>query len=442
MDDASSDLGLWRIIQSFANRDPRIKIARRSKSGHVCATSNDALTLATGEFIALLDHDDELAPTALYHAACALNRQPSLKLIYTDEDKLDAQGHRRQPHFKSDWNPDLFTGQNYISHLGIYATRLVREVGGFREGFEGAQDYDLALRCIERIDAAQIAHLPCVLYHWRMTDESTAASADAKPYTMKAATRAVREHLARTGTDATVEPNREIYLRVKYPPPTAEPLVSIIIPTRDRIELLRQLIETIFSKTEYPNYELVIVDNESSEKAAIDFLDEVRGDNRVLVERAPGPFNFSRLNNVGVARAKGDFVALMNNDLEVINGDWLTEMLSHAIRPDVGAVGARLWYPDGTLQHGGVIFGFGGVAGHIHGGTRDDDGYFSRQHLTQDLSGCYRSHHVRSERCLLGDERFRRGQTGGRVWRRRFLSPFAQRRLSHRLDTTRRIFSR
>lgn len=386
VDDGSSDSGLWRIIQDFVGRDAQIKAARRSETGHICVTSNEALAMATGEFIVLLDHDDELAPTALYHAAYELNRRPDLQLIYSDEDKLDSKNRRCQPHFKSDWNPDLFTAQNFISHMGIYATNLVREVGGFRKDFEGAQDYDLALRCIERINAEQIAHLPYVLYHWRMTDQSTAASAGAKPYTLEAAARAMREHLARTSTTATVEPSREIYLRIKYPPPIGNPFVSIIIPTRDRVELLRRLVETIFSKTEYSNYQLIIVDNESAEKAAIDFLNELRGDNRVLIERVAGPFNFSKLNNIGVSRAPGDFVALLNNDLEVINGDWLTEMLSHAIRPGIGTVGARLWYPDGTLQHGGVILGFGGVAGHIHGGTREDDGYFSRQHLTQNLS--------------------------------------------------------
>lgn len=386
VDDASSDSGIWRIIQDFVSRDARIKAMRRSETGHICGTSNDALAMAAGEFIVLLDHDDELAPTALYHAAYELNQQPGLQLIYSDEDKLDSKDRRCQPHFKSDWNPDLFTGQNYISHMGIYAASLVREVGGFRAGFEGAQDYDLALRCIEKINAEQIAHLSYVLYHWRMTDQSTAAAAGAKPYTLDAAAHAVRDHLARTGTTATVEPSREIYLRVKYPPPTGDPLVSIIIPTRDRVELLRQCVATIFSRTEYPNYQLVIVDNGSSEKAAVDFLDELCRDSRVLLERVPGPFNFSKLNNIGVARAAGDFVALLNNDLEVISGAWLTEMLSYAIRPGIGAVGARLWYPDGTLQHGGVILGFGGVAGHIHGTTREDDGYFSRQHLTQDLS--------------------------------------------------------
>lgn len=385
VDDASADPGLWKLIQDYG-RDVRFKVVRRTEHGHICAASNDALAMATGEFIALLDHDDELAPTALYFAALELNARPELQLLYSDEDKLDSHGRRCHPHFKSDWNPDLFTGQNYISHLGIYHTALAREVGGFRVGFEGAQDYDLALRCIEKITSRQIAHLPRVLYHWRMTEQSTAASPVAKQYAVEAATRAVREHLARNRVAAAVEPHREIYLRVKYQAPADAPLVSMVVPTRDRVELLRQLIESIFTKTDYPNYEVIIIDNESCEPATLEFLNELKADSRVSIHRVPGPFNYSKLNNVGVAQARGSVIALMNNDLEVINSDWLTEMLSHAVRPGVGAVGARLWYPDGTLQHGGVIVGFGGVAGHIHGGTREDGGYFSRQHLTQNFS--------------------------------------------------------
>jgi len=386
VDDASGDSSLWKFLQNCGQRDARIKVVRRSEHGHICAASNDALVMATGEFVALLDHDDELAPTALYFAALELNRRPDLQLLYSDEDKLDRRGRRCQPHFKSDWNPDLLTAQNYISHLAIYRTALAREVGGFRTGFEGAQDHDLALRCTEKIDADQIAHLPRVLYHWRTSEQSTAAGLIAKPYALDAAARAVREHFARNGVAATVERHREIYLRVRYPAPDEAPLVSMVIPIRDRVELLRQLVAGIFAKTEYPNYELVIIDNESCEKATLDFLNELKRDPRVLVHRVPGPFNYSQLNNIGVEQARGSVISLMNNDLEVINRDWLTEMLSHAIRPDVGVVGARLWYPNGVLQHGGVILGFDGVASHIHGGTREDDGYFSRQHLTQNLS--------------------------------------------------------
>ena len=388
VDDASTDPSLWRTIQNYAKNDQRIKELKRTEQGHICAASNDALSMASGQFIALLDHDDELAPTALYFAALQLNERPDLQLLYSDEDKLDSHGRRCQPHFKPDWNPDLFTAQNYISHLGIYSTALVRQVGGFRSGVEGAQDYDLALRCIEKIGPEQIAHIPRVLYHWRMSGESTAAAAATvnKPYALDAAIKVVREHLVRTNVTATVEQNRQIYLRVKYPTPDVTPRVSIVIPTRDRIELLQNLLKSIFTKTEYPNYEVVVIDNESSNQETLKFLSDLQADDRVQIHRVAGPFNYSKLNNIGVSRAEGSVVVLMNNDLEVINGDWLGEMLSHVLRPGVGAVGARLWYPDGILQHGGVILGFGGVAGHIHGGTRADEGFFSRKQLIQDFS--------------------------------------------------------
>ena len=386
VDDASTNPGVWKLVQAFARRDKRIRVVRRQEHGHICATSNDALDMATGEFVVLLDQDDELAPTALYFAAFALNQNPRLQLLYSDEDKLDRHGHRCQPHFKSDWNPDLLTGQNYISHLGVYRTELARAVGGFRVGFEGAQDYDLVLRCIERIEEDQIAHLPRVLYHWRMAEESTAAIPHAKPYALDAAARAMREHLARKQITATVEPHRDIYLRVKYPVPSNEPLVSMIVPTRDRVELLQQLIESVFAKTQYQTFELLIIDNGSSEPATLEYLESLKENRRVLIHPVPGPFNYSRLNNIGVSKARGTVIALMNNDLEVINPNWLSEMLGQLMRPKIGAVGARLWYPDGALQHGGVILGSGGVAGHIHGGKREEPGYFSRQYLTQNLS--------------------------------------------------------
>lgn len=383
VDDASTDPRVWSLLQTFARRDRRIKIQRRDTRGHICAASNDALALATGEFIALLDHDDELAPTALYHAAERLNRERSLKILYTDEDKLDRAGRRGQPHFKSDWNPDLLRSQNYVSHLGIYDRELVREAGGFRAGFEGAQDYDLLLRCSEKIAPAQIAHIPRVLYHWRMTPGSTAGGATAKSYAHDAAVRALQEHLDRTSPGATAEPDHRIYLRARYPVPSGEPLVSLIIPTRDRADLLERMIGSVLEKTGYPHFEIVVLDNDSQLPGTFKFLEELKRDRRIRVHPAPGEFNYSRLNNLGVSLAGGQFVALMNNDLEVINGDWLGEMLSHAVRPEIGAVGARLWYPDGTLQHAGVIVGAGGVASHLHGGTREDDGYFSRPHLTQ-----------------------------------------------------------
>lgn len=386
VDDASTDPRVWKIIERFTEADRRINAHRRATNGHISAASNDALALATGEYIALLDHDDELTPHALYFAAVELNRVPDAQVIYSDEDKLDARGRRTDPYFKPDWNPDLFSAQNYVSHLGVYNAELVRRIGGFRVGFEGSQDYDLLWRCTEQIAAAQIRHIPRVLYHWRVAQESTATFALAKPYAQEAAIRAAQEHFERSGVAAEVERHYANYLRVRYGLPAKRSLVSLIITTRDRAEHLRRCVESILAETEYQPYEMIVIDNDTSEPAALDYLQELQARRVASVHRVAGAFNFSRLNNIGVTRANGSVVALLNNDLEVKNGDWLDEMVSHALRPEIGAVGARLWYPDGTMQHGGVILGSGGVGSHAHAGIRNEHGYFARAHLTQNFS--------------------------------------------------------
>jgi glycosyltransferase involved in cell wall biosynthesis len=387
VDDASTDRKLWRFLQRCARRDLRIKVMRRTENGHISAASNDALRLADGDFVALLDHDDELAPTALYFVALALNQNRNLQLLYSDEDKLDAQNRRSEPYFKSDWNPELFLAQNFISHLSVYRADLVRRLGGFRIGFEGSQDYDLALRCIEQIPSKEIEHLPWVLYHWRATDESTASCATAKPYAQQAAQRAVQEHLDRKGITGTVVPTHGVYLQTKYALPPERPLVSIVIPTRDQASSLKKCIDSIFRKTDYRTFEMIILDNESYDNETLEFLAELKKHDRVRVERIESAFNYSRLNNRGVELSRGSFIALLNNDVEVINDDWLSEMVSRAIQSDVGMVGARLWYPNGMIQHGGVILGAGGIAGHAHAGLRrEDPGYFARAHLAQNVS--------------------------------------------------------
>jgi glycosyltransferase involved in cell wall biosynthesis len=387
VDDASTDRRVWPFLQTCARRDRRIKVMRRTENGHISAASNDALRLATGDFVALLDHDDELAPTAFYFVALALNKNPELQLLYSDEDKLDAQNRRFEPYFKSDWNPELFLAQNFISHLGVYRTDLVRRVGGFRVGFEGSQDYDLTLRCIEEIQPKQIEHLPWVLYHWRAGDQSTAASATAKPYAQEAASRAVQEHLDRGPVAGTVVPSLGVYLKTKYALPTERPMVSIVIPTRDRLSSLQKCLDGIFHKTDYQNYEVIVIDNETNDHETLEFLAGLRKRDDVRLERIEGGFNYSRLNNRGVELSRGSLIALLNNDVEMINDDWLSEMVSRVMQPDVAMVGARLWYPNGTIQHGGVILGAGGIAAHAHVDLhRGEPGYFARAHLAQDIS--------------------------------------------------------
>ena len=387
VDDASTDRKIWLFLQRCARRDRRIKVMRRTENGHISAASNDALRLARGDFVALLDHDDALAATAFYFVALALNKNPDLQLLYSDEDKLDDQDRRSEPYFKSDWNSELFLAQNFISHLSVYHTDLVRRVGGFRIGFEGSQDYDLTLRCIEQIRPAQIKHLPWVLYHWRMSDQSTAFCVTAKPYAQEAALKAVQEHLERQKIAGTVVPSFDIYLQTKYALPRERPMVSIVIPTRDQLLSLQKCLDSIFHKTDYQTYEVIVIDNETNDHETLEFLASLRKRDGVHVERIEGGFNYSRLNNRGVELSRGPLIALLNNDVEVINDDWLSEMVSRAMQPKVAMVGARLWYPNGTIQHGGVILGAGGIAGHAFLGLRRfQPGYFARAHLAQNVS--------------------------------------------------------
>jgi GT2 family glycosyltransferase len=387
VDDASTTRKVWPFLQKCAHRDRRIKVMRRTQNGHISAASNDALHLATGDFVALLDHDDELASTALYFVALALNKNPDLQLLYSDEDKLDLRNRRFEPYFKPDWNPELFLAQNFVSHLGVYRTDLVRRVNGFRVGFEGSQDYDLALRCIEEIQPKQIEHLPWVLYHWRAGEQSTASNATAKPYAQETARRAVQEHLERQKIPGTVLPSFDIYLQTKYALPREQPLVTIIIPSRDQVARLKTCLHSIFNQTDYRPCEVIVIDNETHDSETLAFLAALTKRESVRVERIEGEFNYSRLNNRGVELSRGSLVALLNNDVEVINDDWLSEMVSRAMQPKVAMVGARLWYPNGTIQHGGVILGAGGVAGHAHAGLRrSEPSYFARAHLAQDVS--------------------------------------------------------
>lgn len=388
-DDASTDPRVREVLEAFAERDSRVQVVYRAGNGHICAASNSALALAKGEYVALLDHDDCLSPRALFRVAEALHRHPDAIVLYSDEDKLNEQGERYDPHFKAQWNPDLLLAQNYVSHLGVYRADRVREVGGFREGYEGSQDHDLVLRCTAGLGADQVIHIPHVLYHWRAGKGSTALSSRQKDYTSEAGLRAVQSALAVSYPGARAEhgslPNT---YRVHWPLPDPVPKVSLIVPTRDRVEILRPCVDAILERTDYPNLELLILDNDSECEETLAYMQEVeQRDARVRVLRWSQPFNYSAINNFGAAYAQGEILALVNNDIEPINPEWLREMVSHACRPDIGCVGAKLYYPNDTIQHGGVILGIGGVAGHAHKYfSRNSPGYFSRLFLTQNLS--------------------------------------------------------
>lgn len=385
-DDASTDKAIRPILERYAREDSRIKLVFREQNGHISAASNSALALATGVWVALLDHDDLFSEHALFHVAEAINQNPDVRLIYSDEDKINEAGTRSSPYFKCDWSVDLFYSQNMFSHLGIYRRDMLVDIGGFREGLEGAQDYDLVLRCIERIEPNQIYHIPRVLYHWRIHAASTAKSVGTKPYAMIAGERALNEHLQRQKINAKAAFVGNGF-RVRYALPDIPPLVSLIIPTRNGLQLIRQCVESIIKKTVYTNYEILIVDNGSNDPATLLYLDALQVDARIRVVRDDRPFNYSMLNNTAVKLARGEVVGLLNNDLEVISPEWLSEMVSIALQPGVGAVGARLWYPNNKLQHGGVILGMGGVAGHSHKHLhRDSYGYFGRASLMQSFS--------------------------------------------------------
>jgi glycosyltransferase involved in cell wall biosynthesis len=388
-DDASTDPEVRPFLECASRDDNRIKVTFRERNGHISACSNSALALATGEWCALLDQDDAFTPDALAEVALEISRSPEAGLIYSDEDKIDEAGELSTPFFKPDWNAELFLGQNYINHLGVYRTELLRAIGGFREGFEGSQDYDLALRCIERLRPEQIRHIPRVLYHWRMVGGSLAAVPDAKPYAREAARRAIaesQERRKREGKVTACPENNESH-RFVYALPAPAPLVSVIIPTRDQVELLRGCIESLRTKTDYQALEVIVVDNGSSEESTHAFLQRAEAEGAIRVVRDDRPFNYSQLNNGAATIATGEFLLFLNNDTEADESHWLTEMVGQAAQPQVGAVGARLWFPNGTLQHGGVVLGLGGVAGHAFPNIpRGHPGYFNRALLQQNIS--------------------------------------------------------
>jgi GT2 family glycosyltransferase len=386
-DDKSDKPHVRSVLEEYSRKDKRIRVVYRETRGHISAASNSAIELTHGEFIALLDHDDELSEHALYMVAEELNAFPYADLIFSDEDKLNQHGARFEPHFKPDRNPDLLYSYNCISHLGVYRTEIVTKIGGFRQGYEGSQDYDLALRVIEQIQPDHIRHIPHVLYHWRQIAGSLSIGASEKEYAHEAARDAIRSHFQRTGIKATVAEGYESFHRVIYPVPDPAPLVSVIIATRDHPELLSQTVAGVLNETDYAPLEIVIVDNLSKNTATLSYLNEIQKDPRVKVVKYADTFNYSAINNLGFRESSGEVIALLNNDIKVISPGWLKEMVSHALRPGIGAVGAKLLYPDDTVQHAGIILGVRGVASHAHKLIlRNSPGYFSRAMLIQNLS--------------------------------------------------------
>lgn len=385
-DDASSSKETIQTLKNYEKKHTNIKVKYRMKNGHISKASNDALALAKGKYVAFLDHDDTLSVNALYEVVKAINNEPNIKLIYSDEDKIDVLDKRFDPHFKSDWNPDMFYSQNYISHLSIIKKDIIDKTEKFRIGCEGSQDYDLLLQCLKFIKNDEIHHIAKVLYHWRAIEGSTALDDTQKNYTTDAGIKALKYHFKNQiniGISKGFLPNT---YKVNYPIEN-NPLVTIVIPTKNHYLLLKQCITSIFEKSDYKNYEIIIVDNQTDELESLTYLERLKKISNIQVLTYDKPFNYAAINNYAVGHAKGEFILLLNNDIEVINRSWLGEMLQHAQRKEIGIVGAKLYYEDRTLQHAGVILGIGGVAGHAHKYfSQDAYGYFSRLQIIQNYS--------------------------------------------------------
>ncbi|OZG48919.1 glycosyltransferase family 2 protein [Bombiscardovia coagulans] len=380
-DDCSTDPRVQPLLERYAQEDSRIKVVIRKENGHISRATNSALEIASGEFIALLDNDDELAPQALFEVVKRLNECPQTDLIYSDEDKEDEQGNRSDPHFKPDYAPDLLLSTNYISHLGVYRKSIVDEIGGFRAGYEGSQDYDMVLRFVEHTSAERIQHIAKVLYHWRTLASSTASGSGAKDYASDAGLRALQSAMERRQTGAEVVSAGPSGIYNVHYPVAQEDLVSVIIPTKDGYDNIERCMDSILAKTTYSNYEVIIADNGSTHPAMRDLYQryqEQMGD-RFRVEEIDIPFNYPRINNIAASKAKGKYLLFLNDDTQVISPHWMTRMVSFAQLERVGLVGAKLYYPIETIQHAGIVLGLGGVAGHIEAGCpRTHLGYFGR----------------------------------------------------------------
>lgn len=376
-DDASPSPHVKQTLEEYQHQDSRIKVVFRTQNGHISATSNSALALATGEFIGLLDHDDVLTPDALYEVVSLLNQHPEADMIYSDEDKLNEKGELTGHFFKPDWCPDSFLSRMYTCHFGVYRRDLIDQIGGFRMGYEGSQDYDLVLRFTEKTN--NIFHITKILYHWRIHSNSTSGGSTAKPYAYEAGKRALQDAINRRGEPGIVK-DVPMYLGhylIRYKILDYK-RVSIIIPTRNLGEILNRCLESIFTLSIYPNFEVIVIDNGSTEAETLEILEkwQEKEPKRFKSYQLDIPFNFSKINNYAVKQATGDYLLFLNNDTEVIHPDWIDAMVEQAQRSSIGAVGALLRYPDHIIQHAGVVVGIGHFAAHSYWmAAETDPGY-------------------------------------------------------------------
>jgi len=374
------------VLREYAEKDSRIKITLLEENYGIVGNSNAALDLASGNYISLLDHDDLLPPWALYSIVKAINDNEGPDVLYSDEDKITFDGGRRfSPHFKPDWSPDLLRSCNYITHLFTAKRDLIYQVGKFQPGFDGSQDFDLILRVTEKAD--KIVHIPEILYHWRSHSESTAENAGNKLYAYEAGARAVAAHLHRIGYEGKVKNSKHLgFYAIDYKL-TDEPLVSIIIPNKEHLADLQRCINSIYKRSIYKNFEIIIVENNSTSKEIFAYYSHLKKAHNVNVVKWEGEFNYSAINNYAVQFARGEKLLFLNNDTEVIAPDWIEQMLQYIQLKDVGAVGAKLYYADNSIQHGGVVLGFQGIAGHSFSRLpKENPGYMGRGIIVQDVS--------------------------------------------------------
>lgn len=390
-DGSGENSPLTGLLDEYEKKDGRIRVLCHERQLRIAENTNEAIAAATGEFLAFGDHDDLFAPDALYECARVLNERPETELIYTDEDKVDGAGRKYfQPHFKSDYNPELLCSMNYFCHLVVVKKELQERTGLLDPAFDGAQDYDFVLRCTEQTGEEQIAHIPKILYHWRAHQESTSENPESKRYAFEAGRRAVQAHYDRLGIPAKVRDGEYPGLYRTEFEIQGEPLISILIPNKDHRADLEKCIRSIEEKSDYRNYEYIIIENNSTEPETFEAYRRLEAENpkvHVVYYKGTGGFNYSDINNFGAEHARGEYLLLLNNDTEIINEDCLRQMLGYCQQEEIGITGARLYYEDGIIQHAGVVLGFGGIAGHAFiGEKRGDNGYFSRIICAQDYS--------------------------------------------------------
>lgn len=375
-------------LEKIYKKDERIKYKFIGENKGIAGNTNEALSLVTGDFVALLDHDDLLPLFSLYEIVKCINENPDVEFIYTDEDKFEKLGGKRyDPYFKSDFAPDTLRANNFICHFSVFKKELMDKLGGFRSEYDGAQDYDILLRMSEETN--KIVHIPKILYHWRVHALSTAkAGGTAKPYAYEAGIKAIQDHINRLGLKGTVEQGNTLgTYKINYEV-IGNPKVSIIIPNKDYINTLKVCLNSLKKLTTYENYEIIVVENNSEESETFEYYKKIDGKDKIKVVYFPEKeFNYSKIINFGVKNSTGDYIIQLNNDTELMTPNWIQEMLGFAQREDVGAVGVELFYPDNTIQHAGIIIGIGGVAGHVFKNLpKGIHGYFSKDAMIQNLS--------------------------------------------------------